>query len=156
MPGPEITRSLSRNAPVSPFKGRMAADAIRGMPAQRALETLEFSRQKAAGILWKTLRAAVSNAEENHAADADDLVVSRVEVNAGVILKRARFGARGRVSRIKRRRSHILVALSSASAQPEPAAQPAAQPEPAARPSRSADASGDSNDSNNSDKGGGA
>ena len=154
MPGPEITRSLSRNAPVSPFKGRMAADAIRGMPAQRALETLEFSRQKAAGILWKTLRAAVSNAEENHAADADDLIVSRVEVNAGVILKRARFGARGRVSRIKRRRSHILVALSSASAQP--AAQPAAQPEPAARPPRSADASGDSNDSSDSNKGGGA
>ena len=121
MPGPEITRSLSRNAPVSPVKGRLAADAIRGLPAQRALETLEFSRQKAAGILWKTLRAAVSNAEENHAADADDLVVSRVEVSDGTTLKRARFGARGRVSRIKRRRSHVLVAVAAASAEAAPA-----------------------------------
>ena len=128
MPGPEITRSLSRNAPVSPIKGRLAADAIRGMPAQRALETLEFSRQKAAGILWKTLRAAVSNAEENHAADADDLVVSRVEVSDGTTLKRARFGARGRVSRIKRRRSHILVAVSSVSAREESESAPSPQP----------------------------
>ena len=124
MAGPEITRSLSRNAPVSPIKGRLAADAIRGMPAQRALETLEFSRQKAAGILWKTLRAAVSNAEENHAADADDLVVSRVEVSDGTTLKRARFGARGRVSRIKRRRSNILVAVSSVSARADSAPPP--------------------------------
>ena len=121
MPGPEITRSLSRNAPVSPFKGRMAADMIRGMPVQRALETLEFSRQKAAGILWKTLRAAVSNAEENHAADADDLMVARVEVNDGPILKRARFGARGRVSRVKRRRSHILVAVAAVEESAAPA-----------------------------------
>lgn len=123
MSGPEITRSLSRNAPVSPFKGRLAADTIRGLPVQRALETLEFSRQKAAGILWKTLRAAVSNAEENHAADADDLVVARVEVSDGTTLKRARFGARGRVSRIKRRRSHILVTVAAA-AENSPSAKP--------------------------------
>ena len=110
----EITRSLSRNAPISPVKGRMAADRIRGLPVQRALETLEFSPQKAAGILWKTLRAAVSNAEENHAADADDLVVARVEVSDGMTFKRARFGARGRVSRIKRRRSHVLVTVADA------------------------------------------
>ena len=92
---------------------------------QRALETLEFSRQKAAGILWKTLRAAVSNAEENHAADADDLVVARVEVSDGTTLKRARFGARGRVSRIKRRRSHILVSVAAASQRSSVSAKPA-------------------------------
>ena len=125
MSGIEITRSLSRNAPISPFKGRLAADTIRGLPVQRALETLEFSRQKAAGILWKTLRAAVSNAEENHAADADDLVVARVEVSDGTTLKRARFGARGRVSRIKRRRSHILVSVAAASQRSSASARPA-------------------------------
>ena len=144
MPGPEITRSLSRNAPVSPIKGRLAADTIRGMPVQRALETLEFSRQKAAGILWKTLRAAVSNAEENHAADADDLVVSRVEVSDGTTLKRARFGARGRVSRIKRRRSHVLVAVSSVSTRTEsaPSPKPRAQERKSAEESESESAEG--------------
>ena len=137
----EITRSVSRNAPVSPFKGRLAAEAIRGLPAQRALEALQFSRQKAAGILWKTLRAAVSNAEENHAADADDLVVARVEISDGTTLKRARFGARGRVARIKRRRCHILIALAAVSARDEGAARPAggksrrpAKPAESARP----------------------
>ena len=137
---PEITRSVSRNAPVSPFKGRMAAAAIRGMPAQRALETLQFSRQKAAGILWKTLRAAVSNAEENHAADADDLVVARVEIGDGTTLKRARFGARGRVARIKRRRCHILIALSASAARPGPSGEKArrARPAPEASPAEGA------------------
>lgn len=151
MPGPEITRSLARNAPVSPVKGRMVADAIRGLSAQRALETLEFSRQKAAGILWKTLRAAVSNAEENHAADADDLVVARVEVSDGIMLKRARFGARGRVSRIKRRRSHILVAVASASAEPETA--PPAKPRRASRRTNRASADNAAADNNNADGG---
>lgn len=131
---PEITRSVSRNAPVSPFKGRMAAATIRGMPAQRALETLQFSRQKAAGILWKTLRAAVSNAEENHAADADDLVVARVEIGDGTTLKRARFGARGRVARIKRRRCHILIALSSSSSSSAARSGPSGEKARRARP----------------------
>ena len=106
-------RALSRNVPLSPQKGRLVADQIRGMMIEQALELLQFSRKKAATLIKKTLSSAVANAEENAGADIDTLYVERIEVSDGTTMKRARFGARGRVSRIKKRRSHILVELAA-------------------------------------------
>ncbi|MGI9306934.1 MAG: 50S ribosomal protein L22 [Gammaproteobacteria bacterium] len=107
-------RAFSRNAPVSPQKGRLVADQIRGLDAARALETLQFSRRKAGALIKKVLNSALANAEENANADIDTLYVKRIEVSDGITMKRAQFGARGRVSRICKRRSHILIELAEA------------------------------------------
>ena len=109
-----VTRALSRNTNISPQKGRLVADQIRGMMIGPALEILQFSRKKAAEPIRKTLNSAVANAEENANADIDALYVRRIEVSDGMALRRARFGARGRVSRITKRRSHILIELAAA------------------------------------------
>ena len=105
-------RAFSRNAPVSPQKGRLVADQIRGLAADKALETLEFSRKKAGALIKKVLNSAMANAEENAGADIDSLYVRRIEIGDGTVMKRARFGARGRVARICKRRSHILIELA--------------------------------------------
>lgn len=112
----ERIRALTRNVPMSPQKGRLVADQIRGKMIGAALELLQFSRKKAAALIRKTLNSAVANAENNANADIDVLYVSRIEIGDAAHLKRARFGARGRVSRIHKRRSHILIELSAAAA----------------------------------------
>ncbi|MGU9952130.1 MAG: 50S ribosomal protein L22 [Gammaproteobacteria bacterium WSBS_2016_MAG_OTU1] len=107
-------RALTRNVNLSPQKGRLVADQIRGMMIGPALELLRFSHKKAAAIIRKTLNSAIANAEENAGVDIDVLYVERIEINQGVTAKRARFGARGRVSRINKRHSHILIELATA------------------------------------------
>lgn len=111
-PAAKAVRALSRNVPLSPQKGRLVADQIRGKMIGAAVEILQFSRKKAASLIIKTLNSAIANAEENASADIDALRITRIEVSDGIVMKRAQFGARGRVSRISKRRSHILIELA--------------------------------------------
>lgn len=113
----EVTRTtiaIARNVPMSPQKGRPVADQIRGKMIGPALELLQFSRKKAADLIGKTLNSAVANAEENANADIDTLYVSKIEIQDGVAFKRLRHNARGRASRILKRRSHIVIELAVA------------------------------------------
>ena len=109
MASTKTSRALAKNVMLSPQKGRLVADLIRGLPVETALEQLHFSRKKAAVIIKKILNSAIANAENNDGADIDNLVVCRAEVTDGVHLKRVRFGARGHVSRILKSRSHVLL-----------------------------------------------
>src|SRR3990170_3688654 len=68
---------------ISPQKGRLVADQIRGLSVARALELLEFSDKKAARPLRKVLESAIANAENNEGADVDELRVLSVEVDHG-------------------------------------------------------------------------
>ena len=106
-----VTSAKARNVQLSPQKGRLVADLIRGLPVEEALLCLQFSRQKAGRLIAKVLNSAIANAEENHKADIDALCVRRIEVSDGMCLKRVHFSARGRISRIDRRHSHILLEL---------------------------------------------
>ena len=105
-------RAIMKNAFLSPQKGCLVADEIRGLSVAQAMERLTFSRKKGAFLLKKVLNSAIANAEESKGADIDFLVVSRLEVTNGQNLKRIRFGARGRVNRITHRRSHILMEVT--------------------------------------------
>jgi len=60
----EISAKL-RNAPLSAQKARLVGDQIRGLPVEKALNILQFSSKKAAGIMKKVLESAISNAEHN-------------------------------------------------------------------------------------------
>ena len=105
----KTSRALAKNVMLSPQKGRLVADLIRGLPVEQALERLHFKRKKAAGIIKNVLNSAIANAENNDGANIDNLVVCRIEVTDGVKLKRINFGARGHVNRIIRRRCHVLL-----------------------------------------------
>jgi len=107
----EISAKLS-NAPLSAQKARLVGDQIRGLPVEKALNTLKFSTKKAATIIVKVLESAIANAEHNESADVDELFVSTVFVNEGSTLKRVRARAKGRANHILKRTCHITVKVS--------------------------------------------
>ncbi|MCA1805849.1 MAG: 50S ribosomal protein L22 [Xanthomonadaceae bacterium] len=106
----EVSAKLS-HARISPQKVRLVADLVRGMPVERALETLTFSNKKAAQIMRKVLESAIANAEHNAGADVDELKIAKVFVNEGPVLKRFEARAKGRGNRILKRTSHITVTV---------------------------------------------
>jgi len=103
-----------KNAKIAPQKMRLVADQVRGKPVEDAINLLNFSNKKAAGLLKKVLESAVANAEHNDGADVDELNVARVTVDEGPTMKRWRARARGRASQILKRTSHITVAVEEA------------------------------------------
>lgn len=107
----EVAAKLS-NAPLSAQKARLVGDQIRGLPVERALNTLTFSSKKAAAIFKKVLESAIANAEHNEGADVDDLIVSTVYVNEGATMKRVRARAKGRANHILKRTCHITVKVA--------------------------------------------
>ena len=107
----EVASKL-KHARLSPQKGRLVADQVRGLSVDRALNLLAFSNKKAAGIIKKVLESAIANAEHNEGADIDELKVSQIMVDAGPVFKRFRARARGRGNQIIKRTSHITVSVS--------------------------------------------
>lgn len=96
----------------SPFKVRLVLDLIRGLPVDEARSTLKFTNRRAAGAVSKVLESAVANAEHNNALDVDQLYVAEAHAGEGPTLKRFRARARGRVGRIQKRTSHIVVGVA--------------------------------------------
>ena len=101
-----------RFARISPQKARLVADEVRGMPVERALETLQFSTKKAAHIVRKVLESAVANAEHNEGADIDELKVATIMVDEGPTMKRMKPRARGSADRIFNRTSHVTIRVA--------------------------------------------
>jgi len=101
-----------RMARISPQKARLVADQIRGLPVEKALNTLSFSTKRAAGLIKKVLESAIANAEHNEGADVDELRVRTICVDEGPTLKRVEARAKGRANRINKRTSHIHVSVA--------------------------------------------
>ena len=99
-------------ARISPQKCRLVVDQIRGLPVEKALETLVFSNKKAADLVRKVLESAIANAEHNEGADIDELYVSSTFVDEGPTMKRIQPRAKGRADRIIKRSSHITVMVA--------------------------------------------
>ena len=104
-------RAVHRFAHISPRKVRPLADMIRGKHADDALDILRYQPQRGARLLEKVLRSALANAEDRRATKLKDLVVAEVCVDGGPMFRRLRPKARGMASIVKKRMSHIRVAL---------------------------------------------
>jgi large subunit ribosomal protein L22 len=107
------TKASLRGVRLSVDKGRLVADMIRGMPVDRALNTLTFARKKAAVIVKKVLESAIANAEHNDGADIDELKVKTIYVEQGTVLKRFTANAKGRGNRISKPTCHIFVTVGN-------------------------------------------
>jgi large subunit ribosomal protein L22 len=125
-----IYRAKHRYADVSARKIRPFAQLVRGKNVDEALEALRFVPNRGAKQLAEVLKSAVGNAEEQGCRNLDDLVVTEARVDGGPMFKRIRPRARGTAFGIKRRLSHIVVALTDFDALEEAAAA-AAAPAPA-------------------------
>ena len=99
------------NLRTSPRKLNLVAQSIRGLPVQRALNELEFSHKRIAKDVRKALYSAISNAENNHSLDIDNLIVAEAFVGKNLVMKRFAARARGRASRIEKPFSEITIVV---------------------------------------------
>ncbi len=107
------TKAIVRGVRLSCDKGRLVADLIRGKKVDQALNILEFTQKKAAGIIKKALESAIANAEHNDGADIDALKVTSIYVEQGTVLKRFTARAKGRGNRISKPTCHIYVTVGN-------------------------------------------
>ena len=100
-----------RTIRISARKLNLVAQSIRGLKVQRALNELDFSAKRIAGDVRKALYSAISNAENNHGLDIDNLIVAEAYVGKNLIMKRFSARARGRSSRIEKPFSEITIVV---------------------------------------------
>ena len=103
--------AMARRLRVSPQKLNLVAQSIRGKNVSAALASLMFERRRIAGDVRKVLQSAVANAENNHQLDVDRLYVAEASVGRGLVMKRFRARARGRVGRIRKPFSNLTVVV---------------------------------------------
>lgn len=104
-------RAHLRTLRITPRKTRLVADLIRGKGVKAAEDILRFTPKGASQPLLKLLRSAKANAVNNHDMFEDSLVVAKIMVNEGPVLKRYLPRARGRADLLRKRTSHVTIVL---------------------------------------------
>jgi large subunit ribosomal protein L22 len=105
------TSAVLKGVRLSPQKGRLVADQIRGLAVDKALDLLGFSSKKGAQIIRKVLESAIANAEHNDGADIDELRVTKIFVEKGPVFKRFRPRAKGRAAKILKPTCHVFLSV---------------------------------------------
>lgn len=96
---------------IAPRKVRLVADLIRRKKTEEAQNILQFTNKRAAPILLKLLKTAISNAKNNFRLDEGNLYISKILVDGGPMLKRWRARARGQAFEIQKKTSHVTIIL---------------------------------------------
>ncbi len=106
-------KAVVKGIGIAPLKARLVADMVRGKKVDEALAILDFSPSSSAPIIAKVVRAAVANAEVNFqmAQTPSEMKIVSIFVDGGRMTKRFRPRARGQVSPILKRSSHITVVV---------------------------------------------
>src|SRR3954467_6712016 len=107
------TRAVLRGVRLSVDKGRLVADLIRGKKVDQALNVLEFTQKKAAGVIKKVLESAIANAEHNDGADIDELKVRTSYVEQGASLKPFTARGKGGGNRIVKPTCHVYLTVGN-------------------------------------------
>ncbi len=108
-----VVRARAKYVRSSARKARLVMDHVRGKPVADARAMLRHSPRGVARDLERLLASAVANAENNHDLVGDDLYVKEIYADEGPTLRRFRPRAQGRATRIRKRTSHLTVALST-------------------------------------------
>jgi len=102
-------RATAKDSGVSPRKVRPLVDMVRGKKVDEALNILRFAPSPTARTVAKVVKSAAANAENNFQMSPADLKIINIFADEARTLKRYRPRARGRVSPILKRSSHITV-----------------------------------------------
>lgn len=105
-------KAISKDTGVSPRKMRLLIDMVRGKKVEEALNILKFAPTPNAGIVYKTIKSAAANAENNFQMTPGELKIVKICADEARTLKRFRPRARGRANEILKRSSHITVVVS--------------------------------------------
>jgi ribosomal protein L22 len=107
-----VVRAHAKYVRTSARKARLVCDHIRGKSVTEARAILAHTPRAVAEDWQKLLESAVANAEHNHELLGDDLRILSVTADEGPTLKRFQPRAMGRASRIRKRTSHLSIALT--------------------------------------------
>src|SRR5690606_33289601 len=107
------TQAILKGVRLSAQKGRLAADLVRGLPVERALNILSFSTKKSTAIVKKVIEPATSNDEDKAGADIQDLKVKLIQLEKAGSLRRSRARAKGRGAKIEKQTCHIYVTVGN-------------------------------------------
>jgi ribosomal protein L22 len=110
--GELVIRARAKYVRCAPRKARLVIDHIRGKSVEDARAILRHTTREASRDVLKVLESAIANAESNHELTADELRVAQAYVDEGPTIKRYRPRALGRATRIRKRTSHMTIALS--------------------------------------------
>ena len=107
-----LVKAINKNVRTSPRKLALVCNFIKGKKADIALRDLEFSRKRISKDVSKTVKSAISNAENNHQLDIDKLYVKEASVGKSMVLKRFRPRARGRSGKILKPFSRVRILVA--------------------------------------------
>jgi len=94
---------------VSPLKLANIARLIVNQKVDKAINQLKFSEKRISINVLKVLNAAISNAENNHQLDIDNLFIKEAYVGKSLSMKRFRPRAKGRASSILKPFSKLTI-----------------------------------------------
>ena len=109
-----VVKAINKNVRTSPRKLALVCNFIKGKKADVALRDLEFSRKRIAKDVSKTVKSAISNAENNYQYDIDNLFVKEAYVGKSLVMKRFRPRAKGRAAPILKPYSSVTIILTEA------------------------------------------
>lgn len=102
-------KAVAKDVGISSQKVRLVINMVRGRKVDEALAILKFLPTPTAKAVAKVIKSAAANAENNFQMSPADLKITDIFADQGHTLKRFRPKARGRVSPILKRSSHITV-----------------------------------------------
>lgn len=105
-----VTATL-RYLRIAPRKTKLLAEIIKGLPVNEAQAQLVLSPRRASQPLLKLLRSAISNAQQLYKVEEERLYVKEIRIDQGPKFKRWMPRARGAVSPIEKRTSHVRLVL---------------------------------------------
>ena len=101
--------AIAKDVGIPSRKVKLIVDMVRGRSVDEALNMLKFVPSPAAEAVAKVIKSAAANAENNYEMTPSELKIVEILANEGHTLKRFRSQARGRVSPILKRSTHIVV-----------------------------------------------
>ena len=108
----QLVRAQAKYVRTSARKARLVCDHLRGKSVEEARAILAHANRQVAEDWSKLLESAVANAEHNHELVGEDLKIHAVYADEGPTLKRFRPRAMGRATQIRKRTSHLSIALT--------------------------------------------
>jgi len=119
-------RAFNKMIRISHQKLNLVCDMVRGLPVDRAMDVLKFSKKRVAGEVLKTLLSAVANAENNKHLPVDTLFIKEIWCGKALTMKRIMPGPRGSARPILKPFSNLTIVLESGKA-PEKKAKKTAE-----------------------------
>ncbi|NQW22121.1 MAG: 50S ribosomal protein L22 [SAR202 cluster bacterium] len=104
-------RALAKQIGASQKRLKPILDLVRGLGVDDALNNLSLLPSPWAKTVAKVVASAAANAENNMLMNRDNLRIVHISADNAKSLKRFRPRARGRIGKITKRSSHVMVVV---------------------------------------------